>query len=146
MLNRVCAGGGGGTGGLVRDAMCAGARLLHSPTATTPCGIHTCNIPTTYTTISPRLHALPDPGAGNLGAVWGPSGPYDIANRPEKGRFFPKGNLEDFAADKEDSQRPIPCVLGMDTISTIVSSPPPLAHCWALFAEAMGEQVGVSFG
>ena len=33
----------------------------------------------------PSLHALSDPGAGDLVVVWGPGGQRDTANRPEKG-------------------------------------------------------------
>ena len=35
--------------------------------------------------VSPHLHALSDPGAGDLVVVWGPGGQWDTANRPEKG-------------------------------------------------------------
>ena len=35
--------------------------------------------------LSPSLHALSNPGAGDLVVVWGPGGQQNAANRPEKG-------------------------------------------------------------
>ena len=103
-------------------------------------GHHMCLVPTggrLQRTLcgDPRshLHALSDPGAGDLVVVWGPVGHRDTANRPEQrgpggDPYVPLGPLPFW-----------PC-----SLTRRYQFPTPLCPPWVSEWGARGERVGVS--